>query len=65
MTPERWREVTQIYGAVLSRAPERRAAAVAELCVAPTKNCGVKSNRCSRASTAPRYSIILLAITRP
>ena len=32
MTPERWREVTQIYGAVLSRAPERRAAAVAELC---------------------------------
>jgi serine/threonine protein kinase len=32
MTPERWREVTQIYGAVLSRAPERRAGAVAELC---------------------------------
>src|SRR5215470_19159706 len=32
MTPERWREVTQIYGAVLSRTPERRAAAVAELC---------------------------------
>jgi serine/threonine protein kinase len=32
MTPERWREVTQIYGAVVSQAPERRAAAVAELC---------------------------------
>ena len=32
MTPERWREVTQIYGAVVSRAPEQRAAAVAELC---------------------------------
>jgi serine/threonine-protein kinase len=32
MTPERWREVTQIYGAVLSRATERRAAAVEELC---------------------------------
>src|SRR5215471_14627114 len=32
MTPERWREVTQIYGAVVSQAPERRAATVAELC---------------------------------
>jgi eukaryotic-like serine/threonine-protein kinase len=32
MTPERWREVTQIYGAVVSRAPEQRAAVVAELC---------------------------------
>jgi eukaryotic-like serine/threonine-protein kinase len=32
MTPERWREVTQIYGAVVSQAPDRRAAAVAELC---------------------------------
>src|SRR5262245_18076342 len=32
MTPERWREVTQIYGAVVSQAPERRAAAVVELC---------------------------------
>jgi serine/threonine-protein kinase len=32
MNPERWREVTQIYGAVVSQAPERRAAAVAELC---------------------------------
>jgi serine/threonine protein kinase len=32
MTPERWREITQIYGAVVSRAPEQRAAAVAKLC---------------------------------
>jgi serine/threonine-protein kinase len=32
MTPERWREVTQIYGAVVSRAPEQRAAAITELC---------------------------------
>src|SRR5215470_18248195 len=32
MTPERWREVTEIYGAVVSRAPDQRAAAVAELC---------------------------------
>jgi serine/threonine-protein kinase len=32
MTPERWREVTQIYGAVLSQAPEQRSAAVVELC---------------------------------
>src|SRR5262252_6051261 len=32
MTPERWREVSRIYGAVVSQAPERRAAAVAELC---------------------------------
>jgi serine/threonine-protein kinase len=32
MTPERWRELTRIYGAVVSQAPERRAAAVAELC---------------------------------
>jgi eukaryotic-like serine/threonine-protein kinase len=32
MTPERWRELTQIYGAVVSQAPERRAGAVAELC---------------------------------
>src|SRR4051794_30262553 len=32
MTPDRWREVTQIYGAVVARAPEQRAAAVAELC---------------------------------
>jgi eukaryotic-like serine/threonine-protein kinase len=32
MTPERWREVTQIYGAVVSRTPDQRAAAVAELC---------------------------------
>jgi len=37
MTPERWREVTQIYGAVVSQAPERRASAVAELCGADTE----------------------------
>jgi hypothetical protein len=37
VTPDRWREVTQIYGAVLSCAPEGRAAAVAELCGADTE----------------------------
>jgi serine/threonine protein kinase/Tol biopolymer transport system component len=37
VTPDRWREVTQIYGAVLSRAPDGRAAAVAELCGADTE----------------------------
>ena len=32
MTPERWRQVTRIYGAVLTKAPGARAAALAELC---------------------------------
>src|SRR5215831_18324591 len=32
MTPERWRQVTRIYGAVLTKAPDVRAAALLELC---------------------------------
>src|SRR5262249_34181557 len=32
MTPERWRQVTRIYGAVLTKAPDVRAAALVELC---------------------------------
>jgi serine/threonine-protein kinase len=32
MTPERWRQVTRVYGAVLTKPPAARAAALAELC---------------------------------
>src|SRR5262249_61377316 len=32
MTPERWRQVTRVYGAVMTKPPAARAAALAELC---------------------------------
>jgi serine/threonine protein kinase len=32
MTPERWRQVTRVYGAVMTKPPEVRAAALRELC---------------------------------
>jgi eukaryotic-like serine/threonine-protein kinase len=32
MDPDRWREITRIYGAVLTKSPEVRAAALADLC---------------------------------
>jgi eukaryotic-like serine/threonine-protein kinase len=32
MTPERWRQVTRVYGALMTQPPAARAAALAELC---------------------------------
>jgi serine/threonine-protein kinase len=32
MTPERWRQVTRVYGAVMTKPPAARAAALVELC---------------------------------
>jgi eukaryotic-like serine/threonine-protein kinase len=32
MTPDRWRQVTRVYGAVMTKPPGARAAALAELC---------------------------------
>ena len=45
MTPERWREVEQVYQSTMDREPELRAAFLSEACGA-TRNCGGKWTRC-------------------
>ncbi len=44
MTPDRWREVSRIYGALLTKPESDRATALASLC-ANDGNCAPRSSR--------------------
>ena len=54
MTPERWRQVTDVFHAALARDASARAGYL-DRCAPATALCARKSTRCSRRTRRPQF----------